>query len=811
MLFEQALRLVSQSPENFAYHLIVFLCLQLVFVLSAWLNQKSPQDKLAYRLMYVSGGMVLARLAWAAALFFFADIRVDLAPVERGMSLLSIGLLTWAITPAWEEVAWLRGIGLGLVTVGSIAGSYYGYLDWIGRKGVEQYANTAQAPAWALVGLILTFGCILTLSAMRPFDWILRIATILPIIAGLTLHLFAVNPAQFSSVELASELSSGIVPVWDRFAWLITLPLLVAVAYRRLMSYLLSQSTDSAKGRTRVATMLEQSVHLMESEGVIERVIRAGELFDDMYGVQFVGVAMLASDDMQYADLTIMQKDKNGLVFEDPRRWMLNLSDWPFILQALDHNTAIEVSPYDQKMTRKAYELHQELHLRFVTPVLVVPLVRGESKLGFLFLGAVPQQTKWSDENKEILNKLSDHIARSFLDREKISRLQFAEQGLGIVNDLEITAKVDALEEENKLLKSRLTDLKDSHKETQRELRIVRKVAEDREKESSTTTETDALKQEVSVLRDALMEAEISLDRTTVSGMGGTDTVISDLEKYAKTISGYSGQLDVSKERVRQLEYKVNQILSGSEQSGFASPIEEIRTPLAMIAAYTDLLLVDTTGFMSVKQIDLLQRVKLSTERVADMVDELETNIRDQLGVLVSSEVDEVFTQAVTALGEQLENRNIKLRLDMDDEFPKIRLGEHILINIFSQVMELIASKMRNDGVIRVSLQSGLPTVDKLQEAVATEEPLLIFVAETDDLDEPEKRKNGLLLDSVVQLKQTIRGYGGRMWSDGTDRGTGYRTVVLLPALHGSNNAQASSEPVETAQINEEEPEAIGK
>lgn len=798
---------MSQSPENFAYHLIVFLCLQLVFGLSAWLNQKSPQDKLAYRLMIAAGGMLFARLAWAIALFVFPDIRGDLAPVERGMSLFSVGFLTWALTPAWEEVAWLRLIGLWLVSLGSIAGSYYGYLDWVGRKGVEQYANTAQAPAWALVGLILTVGCVITLSAMRPFDWILRLATILPITAALVLHLFAVNPAQFSNVGLATEISSGIIPVWDRFAWLVTLPLMVAVSYRRLMSYLLSQSTDSAKGRTRVATMLEQSVHLMESDGVIERVIRAGELFDDMYGVQFVGVASLTNEDMQYADLTLMQKDKNGLGFEDPRRWMLNLADWPFILQALDHNHTIEVSPYDQKMTRKAYELHQELHLRFVTPVLIVPLVRGESKVGFLVLGAVPQQTKWSDENKEILNKLSDHIARSFLDREKISRLQFAEQGLGIVNDLEMTAKVDSLEEENKLLKSRLSDLKDSQKETQRELRIARKVAEDRDKESSIDAETDALKQEVAVLRDALIEAEISLDQTGILKQGDTELVVSDLEKYAKTITGYSGRLDLSKERVRQLEYKLNQILDGSERSGFVSPIEEIRNPLSMVSAYTDLLLVDTTGFMSVKQIDLLQRVKLSTERVAEMIDSLEESIRDQLGVLVSSEVDEVFTQAVSALGEQLETRNIRLRLEMDDDFPKIRLGEQVLVNIFSQVMQLVASKMGNDGVIRVSLKNQL-AVENDVGSVA-DAPLLVFGAETDDVEVSEVQTNGTSADGVKLLKQVIQGHGGRLWIDGKEQETGYRALVLFPVLHVGETVPNISPAV--SRVVEKEPEVIGK
>ncbi|MEM8861808.1 MAG: hypothetical protein AAGD96_26090, partial [Chloroflexota bacterium] len=620
MLFEQALRLVSQFPENFAYHLIIFLCLQLTLGLSAWLNRKSPQDKLAYRLMIASGSMFVARLAWAFALFAFPEYRNELAPVERGLSLFSIGFLMWAITPAWEEVAWLRRIGLGLVSIGSILGSYFGYLDWVSRQGVEDYANTAQAPAWALIGLILAIGCIFTLSAMRPFDWTLRLATILPITIGLFLHFFAVDPAQFTSTDLAPEISSGIVPVWDRFGWLISLPLLVSVAYRRLMSFLLSQSTDSAEGRTRVATMLEQSVQFMESDGVIERVVRAGDLFDDMYGVQFVGVASLTNEDTQYADLTMMQKDTAGLRFEDPRRWMLSLSDWPFILRALDKNRAIEISPYDKKMTRKAYELHQELHLRFVTPVLVVPLVRGESKLGFLLLGALPQQTKWSDDNKEILNKLSDHIARSFLDREKISRLEFAKQGLGIVDDLEITAKVDALEEENQLLKGRLNNLKDSFEETQRELRIARKVAEDRENQPDTSVETEALKQEIAVLRDALMEAEISLDQSGFPLENESKTAVSDLEKYAQAISGYSGKLDLSRERVLQLEFKLNQILGGANNNGFASPIEEIRSPLALVKAYTDLLLIDTTGFMSVKQIDLLQRVRLSTQRVSEMV-----------------------------------------------------------------------------------------------------------------------------------------------------------------------------------------------
>lgn len=763
MMFEQTLKLVSQSPENFAYHLIVFLCLQITVGLSFWLWKRSPEDKLARRLMIGTAVILLVRLLWAVVLVLYADNRVALAPAERGMSLIAIAFLTWCLAPAWDDVSRLRTIGLVAVTLGALTGIYFAVPDWLSRINVEAYANTAQAPAWALAGLILAGGCLITLGMMRPFDWILRAIAILPVFAAQLLQFFAVSPAVFATFTPSPQIVTGVIPVWDRFSWLIVTPLLVTIAYRRLMSYLLSQTGLTGKGRTRLATMLEQSVKLLESDEMLGRIENAAELFDGMYGTQFVGLASFSNEDDQYADLAIIQKDAAGFDFESSRRWMLNLADWPLIVQALNRQKVVQLSPYNDKVTRKVYELHQELHLRFVTPILVVPLARGDQKIGFLLLGAPPQQTAWSAEDREVIMRLGDHIARSFLDREKITRLEFAEHGLGIVDDLEVTAKIDALEDENRQLTGRLEALQTELKDRERELEIAQQAADAQQRQEKETLESAALKQEVEVLRDALIDAEITLSGSDVKLINPT------LEKYSQTITQYSGELELSQQRIEQLEYQLNRLKSGTQDKLLITPGEEIRTPLAMIQSCTDMLLADDTSFLSVKQIDLLQRIQHSTGRVSTLLDRLDMLWEERVLSAASSDLDTVLTHAIVTLGGKLESRNIKLSLETDDEFPTIPMGSTTLGHIFTSIIGSITDVIPDGGVLDLKLY-----VDETEREEADGmDRFLIFSAATDAVASPPAPIDGLY--------GIMKAHAGRIWTDtDVERGL-YQTSVVLP------------------------------
>ncbi len=785
MVFEQALKLVSQSPENFAYHFIIFVCLQISAGLSFWLWRKSPDDKLALRLASASVLLLLVRIIWAFVLIKYSEDRVALAPVERGVSLVAIAYLTWAMAPAWDEVANLRIFGLFLVTIGTGAGLYFAIPDWLNRVGVEAYADTAQAPAWALLGIILCIGCILTLSLMRPFDWILRISAVLPILAALALHFFAFNPQELTSVELAPEITTGIVPVWDRFAWIISIPLMVAIAYRRVMSFLLDQTGLTGEGRTKLATMLEQSVNLLEAEEMLDRIQQSSELFDGMYGTQFVGLASLSAEDPSFADMAMMQKNGTGDQFEEPRRWMLNLADWPFLLQAMDKHEAVQFSPYEQESTRKIYEFHQELHLRFVTPILTIPLRRDAQKLGFILLGAMPQRVRWDEDDREVLMRLGDHIARAFLDHERISRLRFAEKGLGIVDDLEMTAKIDALEHENKALTKRLSESSGKVAQLTQDLKITRRVAEElkrKKDEAPADVDTEALKQEVTILRDALMEAEISLSDSKKPG--DINYPAPELEKYSQTITHYSGELELAQQRIEQLEYQLNRIMTGANSLASGSPLEEIRGPLAMIKSYIDLLLIDNTGFLSVRQIDLLQRVQNSNSRVSDLLDRLDSVWEDQLSSLVLSDVDTVFTQAIANTRSLVEARGIKLNLDVDDQFPKIPIGSATLVHVFSSVMANVIDSTAENGTVTIRLVLD-EVINSEESADISTSRFLNFSAETKEYQLVESATQNNQADDIKAdmdgIYSIVKSHAGRIWTERDVNSKWHQVTILMP------------------------------
>ncbi|MFT5193206.1 MAG: hypothetical protein ACI9EW_003547 [Cellvibrionaceae bacterium] len=786
MIFEQALKLVSQSPENFAYHLILFLCLQISFGLSFWLWRNSPEDKFAKQLTIGTGAMLLIRLLWAVILILYAEHRMNLVPVDKGLGLISIAFLTWCMVPDRDEATTVRTISLFILTVGSLIAIYFAVLDWVSRINVEAYANTAQAPAWAGAGLVLTVICIVTLASMRPFDWLLRLAIVLPIGFALTLHFFAVSPAALISTGLSTQISTGVVPVWDRLAWLVTAPLLVALVYRRIMFYLLDQTEVVGKGQNQLATLVEQAVKLLESDTLLNRVEHTAELFDGLYGIQFLGLASFSNEDEQYADLAIMQKDATGLVFEEPRRWMLNLADWPFVLRALDTQSVVQLSPHSSDTNRKVYELHQELHLRYITPILTIPLVRGEQKVGFLLIGALPQQPNWPEEDRAAIQRLGAHITRSFLDREKITRLEFAEKGLGIVDDLEITAKIDALEEDNHSLAERLIQIQEKFREVQKDLKTAQKTLEKRS--DSLTPELDELKQEVSVLREALIETEISLGDSQ-SQNKSTGNEVPTLRKYSQIISQYSSELELSQQRIEQLEFKLDHMRSGTQDTAYSSPGEEIRTPVALIQSYTDMLLTDNSEIISVRQVDLLQRIKNSTSRVSLLLDRLDSLWQERVSSLSVSDLDSVFTESITTLGEIFETRNIRLNIEMDEQFPLIPMGTATLNHIFTSVFSHTVSVMQDEGVLHVTLK--IDEIENLDENEHNPSDLLrflIFSTRTDNAVLPTKTNGSQGDQASIQLaadgvRAIVKAHAGRVWTD-IDRGKGsYQTTIVLPLL----------------------------
>jgi signal transduction histidine kinase len=236
--------------------------------------------------------------------------------------------------------------------------------------------------------------------------------------------------------------------------------------------------------------------------------------------------------------------------------------------------------------------------------------------------------------------------------------------------------------------------------------------------------------------------------------------------------------------------------VQSADMEVIASLTQELRQPMSSIIGYSDLLLSESVGLIGALQRKFLERIKVSSERIGVLLDDLMRIMDIDSGNLNLAkepvEVGRVIDDALRATETQYREKNLNLVCQVPPNLPPIQADRDALLQIFSHLLDNSGAASANDTEVHLTVQHEAeqrPGTDPLHY-------LIISVTDTGGgiapADQPRVfsrlyRADAPLIaglgDNGMGLsitKALVEGHGGRVWVI-SDPGVGSTFYVLLP------------------------------
>ena len=811
MFLEQAIRLVSQAPENLAYHLITLLALQVVLALALWQWRQARGDMFALRLATTAVFLLLLRLCLAVALTVVPDVSYLLIfpPLERALDLATAVFLVWAVVPYSQRAPRTNDVILIFLLLLTAVGYLIAAQDWPQWLDAGyRYYEMDHIAYWAISTLIILMGGTVWLAATRPSGWILRGLMLTPLIGAHLLNLLGTIPTEIA-------LPTTAVPFWTRLAYLITLPLLAVVAYRHLLGSMLTGTLGSRPIGEQFATLFQFTSHVLDAPNSQQAQNQAVKLVSQVMAAKFVAVALLDADlsgNLRLVSWRPLQGDTHGR--GQSESWGLKLKDWPAMQLALHQHQAVTLRP-DGVGARQLFMLYQELGLPVEGSILLEPMydVHGR-EFGLLLLGTPLHTTDWSADDQALLPHLAQLITRALIlkqsptsaplpaardnNREEIRTLT-AERDLATQRALAMTDYLQQTRQELQQVEAILEGEQRRLLETQEQLELLR--------HQTTDDRVATLEEEIDALRESLLQAEEALAMASAGEVGlSTDWVM-------RTITRYSAELEALQAYTSQLELQLRQDHTAVVYRDVWPLTEALRGPLTNIAGYAELLLDESLGQVTQPQQELLQRMLKATTRLEQVLeDAVQTAEEDEPRPSLANfdtvvDVNEVVQTAVMPLMATVQEKQLTLDLTIDPALPLLHMEAESLKRILTLLLHNAALASPDHGRVRLIARPGtlhglpqqeekghttpaagvfnylhLVVIDSGSGIPPQWRPLVFDAQQRRTLNGTHIPGLGDQSDNLLEAQDLARMYGGRLWVDSHEKsGTAFSLLLPLP------------------------------
>jgi signal transduction histidine kinase len=224
---------------------------------------------------------------------------------------------------------------------------------------------------------------------------------------------------------------------------------------------------------------------------------------------------------------------------------------------------------------------------------------------------------------------------------------------------------------------------------------------------------------------------------------------------------------------------------------------QELRQPMSSIIGYTDFLLGETVGILGALQRRFLERVRLSTLRMARLVDEL-VAVASQAGLPGGEQasrisLEQILDETLLATSNQLRQKDITMRVDLPEQAPLLQTDPAALQQVLERLLENASLVTPSQGQIalRVCLHSdgsqqeyALLQVSDQGGGISHLDLPRLFVTEMTSEGDLAKQGAisgvGLPLAELARLKLLAEVLGGRLWVE-SEPGAGATYSLLVP------------------------------
>ncbi len=789
---EQFLKLISAETGSLTYHLV------LAFSATGALALVANQDRRQHpaRSKRTLGALVcllllqvmlftLSGLTWQG--IFNGELL--LPPLDRLVSILAMVILLWLwCFPDPSPNADIGSILLGLTVVVS---GVMSILGWTNQAQEIAFNGSPLDQVAGYVGLGLSILGLVLAALKRPVGYAYGAIMFFILGAGWGAHL-ALLPY------------GGDYPSALRLAQMIAYPFLL-LAPQRFIVPPVESSPDALTERslsgaylTEVETTTPSSANVYAHPAIWEALTRLPDIKkpDDMIAEIVRILAQIAEAD--YC-VWLTPPDSNGNVTARAaydrlaQRFLeskvLDAAHLPMISSAARMGRARRLSSASSSPDLAAFA--EVFGFEKGGNLLFIPSTAAENELAESVVLLSPITKKdWNQDEQDalsaILNMLAQFLHHSWETNRLRAEITQARQQVQLAQDQAHRAL-----EENQKLRGQIAVMQENAERDSQQISSLTAVAAAHE---VALQQLEKLRQE----NERLVENAKMLQQEYNGAIQARE---GELRLALQEIALLSQSLAQAEDKITEL--KMSQVDASPSETQFeivASIAREARQPLSSIIGYTDVLLGESIGILGAKQRKYLERIRVSTERIGRLMDDLiqTTAPESNPARLEYAPVDvrEVLQMAVVEVDGALQRKRIVVKLDSPANGLNIQSDRHALKKVFNQLL-MNAGQVTPEGgevVVKAQLKASegdqdyvLVQISDCGAGISPTDLTRVFSPRLDAEPIPGLGDSG---QELPRLKQLVEAIGGRTWVD-SEIGKGTTFSVLLPVLASAVQSDA--------------------
>jgi len=769
--YQQILDLLTNNPGNLLYHVILAFTIfgALQAALNLWRDdQLSKSRRIVLGLGLLLGIRLLLFISAGLVSLGLIDAHVLLPNADRAVMALSLVIIIWLW--AFPEPTHLADSSSGFLALFVLTAFFITQLWWGPNHRDSTFNNTSLNMGWEIFAILLLSLSFVLLLIRKRDGWGYGLAMVGTLLLGhLTQLLYPDWSSDYPGAVRLFEIAA--------FPLLWSIPNQIAV-----------QMTKEIESDGHFSP-LDESIQPRIEPNIFQSLLSLTDKSSPETTYQKL-TKLLAETFLADFSFVFLPPDTKGQVLipsgydmiRDAYRSTLSIESEkiPTLVSAMDRSRPLRLSTDskspDTRNIAKTLNLAQTGHLL----VAFIPSLLGSNpSLGVALLSPYSKQ-QWSRDDQAFLNKIAMSLGPLLQPAELVEamnqELEESKKKLSAVEALllETQSQKDDLQIELSSLGEKQTE---ERSEESNELLI-------KLKELHTTINQLELENTQIIVEPPIpgassddrlqLRQELKLALTEIAHL---INLLSEVDQQGKVFQDINTRPEP---------------LFVCKNEAFTSIVQDLRRPMSTIVGYTELLLTESAGILGSLQRKFLARVKLSTERMDELLDELYQVGTLEIGELklntIEVEMERVINDAIDITKTQVQERGISIRIDLLEEMPRLiadpKAIEQIVINllqnagtatpddgeVFIQASIYQTAEMQNFLLLQISDQGGGISKEELPNVFSS-----IHRSEEDKIQGLGETGIGL---SVI--KGLVEAHNGRVWVD-TEMGKGSTFSLLLP------------------------------